>query len=166
MGERLKDYRAAIDWPWAVIGVVLTVAGPLLNQSNWHWWVIGGLAVLAIGSLEGAHQIAKGLRLKQDTAREKLSRLRLYGVVNLLARSPRNDAELGSWKKLREQWVDDVRLHLRQHFGKEWEDRFWVIGPMEGITFPEAINPEHDQELRILTNRLNLLDTILYGKIR
>ncbi len=108
--------------------------------------------------------MASGLRLKQDAARKRLSRQRRHGVITLLARSPRTDAELVDWKGRRERWVDEVRRNLREHFGTEWEDRFWVIGPMEGVTFPEAYNQDHDQELRILNNRLELLDLILYGK--
>ena len=161
-----EQMRVMLRWPWVIgstvmgaLGVLDTVRG--FSIVPWYGWVIGILLVLVIGLVQGSRRESQRLTRTVTGGQWRLMKLREYGVKLLYANPPRNDAEFSQWKKLRERWVDDVRRTLRQTYGAVAESKFWILGRIEPERFGHAYNDDHEQELRILMHRMDILAEIV-----
>ena len=140
-----------------VTGSDLTAAAALLV------WVaiLYGLAFVAVLYFLGRTLFRRSV---SQSALDELARLRNQGIKELYAcAAPKNDDEFKDWKRKYKQWHDRLFSHVKANFPEADYLSLEYLGLLEGRSFSNVYNGEHETLKGHLAKRIEIIEQILAG---
>ena len=101
-----------------------------------------------------------GLPKREREVIDRVGALRHEGVVRLLNRKVRSDADLDQWQADEVKWREEVLSVLREDFPAVVH-RLSTLGTLSAASFTGAFNDTHNHALMMLAKRLSVLESLL-----